>query len=101
MKNIKKLICAALAAVVAFAAIPAQTTSAATYAELQAKGKTLAESTSNAKKEIEKLKDKQLSLEDEMSVLDEGLKNMQYFWIRKVILNLYITFKLVATAILQ
>lgn len=77
MKNIKKVICAALAAVVAFTVLPAHTASAATYAELQAKRKSLAASTSNAKKEIEKLKDKQLSLEDEMSVLDEGLQSMQ------------------------
>ena len=77
MKNIKKFLCAALAAVFTFSIVPAYTADAATYAELQAKRKSLAASTSNAKKEIEKLKDKQLSLEDEMSVLDEGLTSMQ------------------------
>ena len=77
MKNIKKFLCAALAAVFTFSIIPAYTADAATYAELQAKRKNLAASTSNAKKEIAKLKDKQLSLEDEMSVLDEGLTSMQ------------------------
>lgn len=77
MKNIKKYLCAALAAVMTITVIPAQTADAATYAELQAKRESLAKSTSNAKKEIEKLKDKQLSLEEEMSVLDEGLQSMQ------------------------
>ncbi|MBR4283250.1 MAG: peptidoglycan DD-metalloendopeptidase family protein [Anaerotignum sp.] len=57
--------------------LPAYTANAASYAELQAKRKNLAASTSNAKKEIQKLKNKQGSLEDEMSVLDKGLQSMQ------------------------
>ena len=77
MKNIKKYLCAALAAVMTIAVLPAYTADAATYAELQAKRKNLAASTSNAKKEIEKLKNKKSSLEDEMSVLDKGLQSMQ------------------------
>ena len=77
MKNIKKYLCAALAAVMTIAILPAYTADAATYAELQAKRKNLATSTSNAKKEIENLKKKQGSLEDEMSVLDKGLQSMQ------------------------
>ena len=77
MKNIKKYLCAALAVVMTLTVIPAYTADAATYAELQAKRKSLAASTSNAKKEIEKLKDKQNSLEDEMAVLDKGLQSMQ------------------------
>ena len=77
MKNIKKFVCAALAAVMTVAVLPAYTADAATYAELQAKRKNLAASTSNAKKEIERLKSKQGSLEDEMSVLDKGLQSMQ------------------------
>ena len=77
MKNIKKFLCAALAAVMTITIIPAYTADAATYAELQAKRKSLAASTSNAKKEIEKLKDKKGSLEDEMTVLDKGLQSMQ------------------------
>ena len=56
MKNIKKFLCVALAAVMTIAIIPANSTKAATYSELQAKRKNLAASTSNAKKEIEKLK---------------------------------------------
>ena len=77
MKNIKKFLCAALAAVMTITILPAYTADAATYAELQAKRKSLAASTSNAKKEIEKLKDKQVSLEDEMETLDKGLQSMQ------------------------
>ncbi len=77
MKNIKKYICAALAAVMTLTVLPAYTADAATYAELQKKRQNLAQSTSNAKKEIEKLKDKQGSLEDEMTVLDKGLQSMQ------------------------
>lgn len=77
MKNIKKMMCAALAAVFMISIVPAYTADAATYAELQAKRKSLAASTNNAKKEIEKLKDKQGSLEDEMAVLDKGLQSMQ------------------------
>lgn len=77
MKNIKKLLCAALTVVLMAAVIPTYTADAATYAELQAKRKNLAASTSNAKAEIEKLKNKQLSLEDEMEVLDQGLQSMQ------------------------
>lgn len=77
MKNIKKILCTALAVVLTVAVIPAYTADAATYAELQAKRKNLAASTSNAKAEIEKLKNKQLSLEDEMEVLDQGLQSMQ------------------------
>ena len=77
MKNIKKVLCAALAAVMTLTVIPAYTANAASYAELQAKRQSLAKSTSDAKKEIEKLKDKQGSLEDEMAVLDKGLQSMQ------------------------
>ena len=77
MKNIKKFLCAALAAIMTITILPAYSANAATYAELQAKRKNLAASTSNAKKEIEKLKNKQGSLEDEMSVLDKGLQSMQ------------------------
>ena len=77
MKKIKKFLCAALAAVFTFTILPAYTADAATYAELQAKRKNLAASTANAKKEIEKLKNKQGSLEDEMAVLDKGLQSMQ------------------------
>lgn len=77
MKKMKKILCLAVAVVMAFAVIPTYTADAATYAELQQKRKNLAASTSNAKAEIEKLKDKQLSLEDEMAVLDEGLQSMQ------------------------
>ncbi|MBQ7757620.1 murein hydrolase activator EnvC family protein [Anaerotignum sp.] len=77
MKNIKRFACAALAAVVAFCAFPAYSTNAATYSELQTKRKNLAASTDKAKKEIESIKNKQLSLEDEMAVLDKGLQSMQ------------------------
>ena len=77
MKKIKKILCAALAAVLTFTVIPAYTADAATYSELQAKRKNLAASTQNAKKEIEKLKNKQGSLEDEMTALDKGLQSMQ------------------------
>ncbi|MBQ2879464.1 MAG: peptidoglycan DD-metalloendopeptidase family protein [Anaerotignum sp.] len=77
MKNIKKFLCAALAAVMTIAVLPAYSANAATYAELQAKRQSLAQSTSNAKKEIEKLKNKQGSIEDEMAVLDKGLQSMQ------------------------
>ena len=57
MKNIKKFLCAALAAIMTITILPAYSANAATYAELQAKRKNLAASTSNAKKEIEKLVD--------------------------------------------
>ena len=77
MKNMKKILCATLAAVMTFAVIPAYTADAASYSELQAKRKNLAASTQNAKKEIEKLKNKQGSLEDEMTALDKGLQSMQ------------------------
>ena len=77
MKNMKKIICTALAVIMTLTVIPAQHASAASYAELQAKRKNLATSTSNAKKEIEKLKDKQGALEDDMAVLDKGLQSMQ------------------------
>ena len=55
MKKMKKILCAALAVLMTCTVIPAYTADAATYAELQAKRKSLAASTSNAKKEIEKL----------------------------------------------
>ncbi|WP_458406777.1 murein hydrolase activator EnvC family protein [Anaerotignum sp.] len=77
MKNIKKYLCAALAAVMMVTVIPAHTTKAASYSELQAKRESLAKSTNNAKKEIEKLKGKKVSLEDEMATLDKGLQSMQ------------------------
>ena len=77
MKNMKKILCTALAVIMTLTVIPAQHANAATYAELQAKRKNLATSTSNAKKEIEKLKDKQGALEDDMAVLDKGLQSMQ------------------------
>ena len=77
MKNMKKILCTALAVMMTLTVIPAQHANAATYAELQAKRKNLATSTSNAKKEIEKLKDKQGALEDDMAVLDKGLQSMQ------------------------
>ena len=77
MKNMKKILCTALAVIMTLTVIPAHHANAATYAELQAKRKNLATSTSNAKKEIEKLKDKQGALEDDMAVLDKGLQSMQ------------------------
>ena len=77
MKNLKRYMCAALAAVMMITIIPASTANAATYKELQAKRESLAKSTNNAKKEIEKLKNKQGSIEDEMAVLDKGLQSMQ------------------------
>lgn len=77
MKNMKKFLCVALAAVMTITIVPAYTTKAASYSELQAKRENLAKSTSNAKKEIEKLKNKQNSIEDEMAVLDKGLQSMQ------------------------
>lgn len=77
MKHMKKILCAALAVVMTCAMLPSYSAGAATYAELQAKRESLAASTNNAKKEIEKLKDKQGDLEDDMAVLDKGLQSMQ------------------------
>ncbi len=77
MKYCKKILCAALAVVMTCAVMPSVTVDAASYSELQKKRDNLAASTKNAKNEISKLKDKQLSLEDEMSVLDSGLQSMQ------------------------
>ena len=77
MKHMKKILCTALAVVMTCSLLPSYTAGAATYAELQAKRQSLAASTNNAKKEIEKLKDKQGDLEDDMAVLDKGLQSMQ------------------------
>lgn len=77
MKYFKKILCAAFAVVMTCAVMPSVTVDAASYSELQKKRDNLAASTKNAKNEISKLKDKQLSLEDEMSVLDSGLQSMQ------------------------
>lgn len=77
MKNIKKYLCAALAAVVALCAVPTYSTSAATISELQQKRKNLASSTQNAKKEIENIKNKQLSAEQEMEAMDKVLNSIQ------------------------
>lgn len=77
MKKLKRIACAALAAVVAFCVFPAYSTSAASYSELQTKRKNLAASTQKAKQEIENIKNKKLSLEDEMDVLDKALTSMQ------------------------
>lgn len=77
MKNIKKYLCAALAAVVAFCAVPTYSTNAATISELQQKRQNLASSTQNAKKEIENIKNKQLSAEQEMEAMDKVLNSIQ------------------------
>ena len=77
MKNIKKIFCTALAVILTAAVIPSYSADAASYADLQAKRKSLSASTASAKKEISKLKDKKLSLEEEMSVLDKALTSMQ------------------------
>ena len=77
MKYVKKILCAALSVIMFCALMPSVTVDAASYSELQKKRDSLAASTKNAKNEISKLKDKQLSLEDEMSVLDNGLQSMQ------------------------
>ena len=77
MKYFKKILCAALTVMMTCVLMPSVTVDAASYSELQKKRDNLAASTKNAKNEISKLKDKQLSLEDEMSVLDSGLQSMQ------------------------
>lgn len=77
MKNIKVILCAALATVVAFYTIPIQIANAATISELQEKRKTLAQSTEKAREEIEGLKEKQLSVEEEMEAMDKVLNSIQ------------------------
>lgn len=77
MKKIRKIMCAALAAVVAFTAVPAYTANAASYSELQTKRKNLAASTEKAKKEIASIKSKQLSAEQEMEAMDKVLNSIQ------------------------
>ncbi|WP_458406776.1 murein hydrolase activator EnvC family protein [Anaerotignum sp.] len=77
MKHIKKTICTALILVISLCAVPYQSASAASVAELQAKRKTLAASTENARKEIEGLKNKQLSAEEEMEAMDKVLNSIQ------------------------
>lgn len=77
MKKMKRFVCAALAAVVAFCAYPTYSISAATISELQQKRKNLASSTEKAKKEIESIKNKQLSAEQEMEAMDKVLNSIQ------------------------
>lgn len=77
MKKMKRFACVALAAAVAFCALPTYSTSAATISELQQKRQNLASSTEKAKKEIESIKSKQLSAEQEMEAMDKVLNSIQ------------------------
>lgn len=77
MKFLKKPMCLALAATLAMSAVPMYTTGAATIAELEAKRKSLAESSQQAMKEIENIKAKKLSAEEEMATLDKALSSLQ------------------------
>ncbi len=77
MKYLKKTICAVVAAVVAFCVFPTYSTDAASIAELQEKRKTLAANSEKARQEINALKSKQLSAEEEMEIMDKALNSIQ------------------------
>ena len=78
MKKIKNIVCAALVAAVSVCAIPAYYhADAATISELQQKRKELASSTQKAKEQIENIKDKKLSAEQEMEAMDKVLNSIQ------------------------
>lgn len=77
MKILKRATCLILTAFLAIGVLPSYKTGAATIAELEAKRKNLAQQTKNAKSEIEKLKTKQLSLEEEMNAMDKVMNSLQ------------------------
>lgn len=77
MKIIKKATCLVLAAFLAVGVFPSYKTGAATVAELEAKRKTLAQQTANARKEIESLNSKQASVEDEINAMDKVMNSLQ------------------------
>lgn len=77
MKIFKRMVCVALTAIMTCCAFPVQYTGAATIAELQAKRKALAEDSKKAMSEIESLKSKQLSAEQEIETLDKALNSIQ------------------------
>ena len=77
MKFLKRATCVVLTLFLAVSAFPTYTTGAATVAELEAKRKKLAQQTQQAKKEIENLKTKQLSVEEEMDAMDKVMNSLQ------------------------
>lgn len=77
MKILKKATCLVLAAFLAVGVFPSYKTGAATVAELEAKRKTLAQQTANARKEIESLNSKQASVEDEVNAMDKVMNSLQ------------------------
>ncbi len=78
MKKMKNIVCVILVAAVSLCVIPAYYhADAATISELQQKRKELASSTQKAKEQIENIKDKKLSAEQEMEAMDKVLNSIQ------------------------
>lgn len=77
MKLTKKITCFVLTAILTVSMIPTYNASASTIAELEAKRKVLAQQTATARKEIENLKSKQLSVEEEIAAMDKVLNSLQ------------------------
>ncbi len=77
MKFLKKATCLVLSLFLVIGVFPTSITGAATVAELEAKRKTLAQQTQQAKKEIENLKTKQLSVEEELDAMDKVMNSLQ------------------------
>ncbi|WP_304508543.1 murein hydrolase activator EnvC family protein [Anaerotignum sp.] len=77
MKILKKATCLVLAGFLTIGVFPSYKTGAATVAELEAKRKTLAQQTANARKEIENLNSKQSSVEDEINAMDKVMNSLQ------------------------
>ena len=66
MKKFKKFVCAVLVAAVSACAVPTYQADAASISQLQQKRQNLASSTKKAKQEIANIKNKKLSVEQEM-----------------------------------
>ncbi|WP_312046129.1 murein hydrolase activator EnvC family protein [Anaerotignum sp.] len=77
MKILKKATCLVLTAFLTMGVFPTYQTGAATVAELEAKRKTLSQQTDKAKKEIANLKNKQLSVEQEIDAMDKVMNSLQ------------------------
>lgn len=74
---LKKLTCIGLTVILSISAFPVYETSAATVAELEAKRKALSQQTENARKEINNIKEKQLSVEEELNAMDKVMSSLQ------------------------
>ena len=77
MSKFKKFSCMALVVILSIYIIPAESLNANSLSDLQARRQVLSKETDRARKEIANLKDQQLSVEDEIAVMDRLLNSIQ------------------------